>query len=178
MPQFVNPVPMNLNDPNIEALDGRTSQVEPGTYDFEIVKVGFGQSRSGNNTLVVTAVITSEGPMRGRQMRQKYVISNDAFALGRMKALTDATGIETYENGFDADSLIGQRFTADVIEDTYDATDKTGQIVSRTATKWVGERPVADRIEANAAVRRGTAPRRPASAATAVASVNGSQARR
>lgn len=145
MADFVDYIPMRLNDPDLKPWDGRSSRVDPGTYDFQIVKVGFDQSRKGNRTLVVTGTIVSEdSPMKGRQMRNWYVISDDEFARGRMKALTDATGaVLDDQGGFTAESLVGLRFTADVIEDTYEEIDtKTGQMASRVRTKWIGERPM------------------------------------
>lgn len=144
MAEFVDYIPMRLNDPTIQAWDGRQTRIEPGTYDFEIVKTAFDQSRRGNRTLVVTGSVVTEGPMKGRQMRNSYVISDDDFARRRMKALVEATGaVLDEQGGFTAESLVGLYFTADVIEDTFDDIDpKTGQPTSRTVTKWIGERQV------------------------------------
>jgi hypothetical protein len=158
MAEFVDYIKMpGLNDPNVPAWDGTSRRVDPGTYDFEIVKVGSEQSRKGNNTLVVHAAVRTDGTMKDRQMRNSYVISTEDYAVRRMKALLQATGaIVDEQEGFAPESLIGCRFTADVVEDTFNDLDpKTGQQVSRTGTKWIGERAV----EGSARV---TQPARPA----------------
>jgi hypothetical protein len=144
MAEFVDYIPMRLNDPNIQSWDGRSSRVDPGTYDFEIVKVAFDQSRRGNRTLVVSGAVITDGPMKGRNMRNSYVISDDDFARRRMKAVIEATGaVLDEQGGFAAESLVGLHFTADVITDTFDDIDpKTGQPVSREVNKWIGERMV------------------------------------
>ena len=182
MTEFVDYIPMRLNDPTLSAWDGRSSRVDPGTYDFEVAKVGFDQSKKGNRTLVVTAkVVAGRAPdgaftetnMVGRQMRNSYVISDEDFARSRMKAIIEATGAPLDEQGgFTADSLLALCFTADVIEETIDTVDsKTGMPTQRTFTKWNGERqpegqaaPVhaAPPARAAAATAPPTTPRRPA----------------
>lgn len=174
--QFVDYIPMKLNDENLTPWDGTRTNVEPGTYDFEIERTGFDQSRAGRRTLVVNARIITEGDMFNRQMRQSYVVSEDDFARRRMLSLVQATEAEVDDQGgFTAESLIGLQFTADVIQDEFKTVnEQTGQPEVRQVTKWVAERTV----EGNAAgastaepeqaaassgskVRGGNPPRRP-----------------
>lgn len=143
MAEFVDYISMNLSDPSITAHDGRSQRIDPGTYDFEITKAVFDQSRKGNRTLRVTANVISEDAMKGRSMVCSYVISDDEFARRRMKALIEASNIALDpQGGFSREALVGARFTADVVIDTFDDIDaKTGQPVTRDVTKWIGERP-------------------------------------
>ena len=173
MAEFVDYIGMNLSDPGITAHDGRSQRVDPGTYDFEIKEAKFDQSRKGNRTLRVTVAVIDESPMKGRSMVNSYVISDDEFARRRMKALIQATDIALDpQGGFSREALIGARFTADVIIDTFDDIDaKTGQPVTRDVTKWQGERlyeggaaPAAKAAPQQAAAPQG-APRRPAAPA-------------
>jgi hypothetical protein len=177
MAEFVDYIGMNLSDPNITAHDGRSQRIEPGTYDFEIDKAVFDQSRKGNRTLRVTARVVTDGEMKGRTLVGSYVISEDEFARRRMKALIEAAGAQLdAQGGFSKDAIVGLHFTADVILDTFDDIDaKSGQPVTKEFTKWIGERayegqPVAAAPRAAAPVAGG--PRRPAPPA------NGSAARR
>jgi hypothetical protein len=185
MAEFVDYISMNLGDPNITAHDGRSQRIEPGTYDFEITKATFDQSKKGNRTLRVTVMVVSDDAMKGRSMIGTYVISEDEFARRRMKALIEAASIQLdASGGFSREALIGGRFTADVIIDTFDDIDsKTGLPVTKDFTKWIGERvyeggaaPAARPAAAAAApaVSNG-APRRPAAPAP---NGNGAAARR
>lgn len=165
MAEFVDYIPMNLNDPNLTPHDGRSQRVDPGTYDFEVTKAVFDQSRKGNRTLRVTAqVITDDSPMKGRSMVGTYVISDEDFARRRMKALVEATNaVLDAQGGFAKDALIGLRFTADVVVETFDDIDsKTGQPVTKDFTKWIGERAFEGGASAQAQAQ---APRAPAQAA-------------
>lgn len=175
MAEFVDYISMNLSDPNITAHDGRSQRVDPGTYDWEITKAVFDQSRKGNRTLRVTAqVVNEDTTMKGRSMVCSYVISDEDFARRRMKALIEATGATLdAQGGFAKDALIGLRFTADVVIDTFDDIDaKTGQPVTRDVTKWIGERPYEGSAPAQAQAPKAapqtaapSAPRRPAAPA-------------
>jgi hypothetical protein len=173
MAEFVDYISMNLSDPSVTAHDGRSQRIDPGTYDFEVTKAVFDQSRKGNRTLRVTAIVVSEDAMKGRSMVCSYVISDDEFARRRMKAIVEATGAQLdAQGGFSRESLIGLRFTGDVVIDTFDDIDaKTGLPVSRDVTKWIGERayegaaPVAAAKPAAAPAAAGGAPRRPAAPA-------------
>lgn len=176
MAEFVDYISMNLSDPGITAHDGRSQRIDPGTYDFEITKAVFDQSRKGNRTLRVTATVISEDNMKGRSMVCSYVISDDEFARRRMKALVEAAGaVLDAQGGFSREALVGLRFTADVVIDTFDDIDaKTGQPVTRDATKWIGERPYEGVASAPVAQKPATqaaapatqgAPRRPAAPA-------------
>lgn len=177
MAEFVDYISnMGLNDPNLTPHDGRNQRVEPGTYDWEITKAVFDQSKKGNRTLRVTAVVTTEeSPMKGRSLVGTYVISEDDFARRRMKALVEATGVQVDANGgLSKDAFVGTHFTADVVVDTFDDIDsKTGQPVTKDFTKWIGERPyegtapvAAASKPAAAPAASGSAPRRPAAPAT------------
>lgn len=176
MAEFVDYISnMGLNDPNLTPHDGRNQRVEPGTYDWEITKAVFDQSKKGNRTLRVTAIVTTEdSPMKGRSLVGTYVISEDDFARRRMKALVEATGVQIdAQGGLSKDAFVGTHFTADVVVDTFDDIDsKTGQPVTKDFTKWIGERPyegaapVASTKAAAPAANAGTAPRRPAAPAT------------
>jgi hypothetical protein len=180
MAEFVDYISMNLGDPTITPHDGRNQRVDPGTYDFQIDKAVFDQSRKGNRTLRVTAKVVSEDQMKGRTLVGSYVISDDEFARRRMKALIEASGaMLDAQGGFARESLVGLYFTADVVVDTFDDIDaKTGLPVTKDFTKWIGERvyegapaaaqPSAKAAAAAAAPAQG-APRRPAPPA------NGSQ---
>ena len=171
--EFVGYIPMKLNDENLTPWDGTRTSVEPGTYDFEIERTAFDQSRKGNRTLVVNARIITDGDMFNRQMRNSYVISEDDFARRRMLALVQATEAEIDEQGgFNAETLVGLQFTADVVQDEFKSVnEQTGQPEIRQVTKWVGERPVegGSAVEAAPAsssngkggARAGTPPRRP-----------------
>lgn len=170
MAEFVDYIGMNLSDPGITAHDGRSQRIDPGTYDFEVKEAKFDQSRKGNRTLRVTAAVIDESPMKGRTMVCSYVIADDEFARRRMKALIQATDIALDpQGGFSREALIGTRFTADVVIDTFDDIDsKTGQPVTRDVTKWQGERlyegqaaPAAKAAPQQTASTQG-APRRPA----------------
>jgi len=175
MAEFVDYISMNLSDPSISAHDGRSQRIDPGTYDFEVDKAVFDQSRKGNRTLRVTSKVISEGVMMGRTMVCSYVISDDEFARRRMKALIEATNAPLdAQGGFSREALVGLRFTADVVIDTFDDIDaKTGQPVTREVTKWIGERvygaeapiataPPAAKPVAPAAAPAQGGPRRPA----------------
>jgi hypothetical protein len=175
MAEFVDYISnMGLNDPNLTPHDGRNQRVEPGTYDWEITKAVFDQSKKGNRTLRVTAnVITEDSPMKGRSLVGTYVISEDEFARRRMKALVEATGVQVDANGgLSKDAFVGTHFTADVVVDTFDDIDsKTGQPVTKDFTKWIGERPYEGSAPVQAAkptapASTATAPRRPAAPAT------------
>jgi hypothetical protein len=175
MAEFVDYISMNLGDPSITAHDGRSQRVDPGTYDFEITKAVFDQSKKGNRTLRVTAmVISDDSPMKGRSLMGVYVISDDEFARRRMKAIVEASAIDLDpQGGFSREALTGARFTADVIIDTFDDIDsKTGQPVTKDFTKWIGERvyegsaaPVQQTAKPAAAPAAANAPRRPAAPA-------------
>lgn len=175
MAEFVDYISnMGLNDPNLQPHDGRNQRVEPGTYDWEITKAVFDQSKKGNRTLRVTAIVTTEdSPMKGRSLVGTYVISEDDFARRRMKALVEATGVQVDANGgLSKDAFVGTHFTADVVVDTFDDIDsKTGQPVTKDFTKWIGERPyegaapAASAKPAAAPAAAGAAPRRPAAPA-------------
>ena len=143
MAEFVDYISMNLSDPGITAHDGRSQRIEPGTYDFEIDKAVFDQSKKGNRTLRVTARVVTENEMKGRTLIGTYVISDDEFARRRMKALVESSGaMLDAKGGFSREALVGLHFTADVILDTFDDIDaKTGQPVTKEFTKWIGERP-------------------------------------
>jgi len=143
MADFVDYISMNLGDPSITAHDGRSQRIEPGTYDFEIDKAVFDQSKKGNRTLRVTAKVATDGSeMKGRTLTGSYVISDDEFARRRMKALIEASGAVLDEKGgFARESLVGLYFTADVIIDTFDDIDaKSGLPTTKEFTKWNGER--------------------------------------
>jgi hypothetical protein len=159
MADFVDYISMNLGDPSITAHDGRSQRIEPGTYDFEIDKAVFDQSKKGNRTLRVTAKVASDGEMKGRTLTGSYVISEDEFARRRMKALIEASGAVLDEKGgFARESLVGLYFTADVIIDTFDDIDaKSGQPITKEFTKWIGERPY-EGVGAVAAAPKAAAP--------------------
>lgn len=176
MAEFVDYISnMGLNDPNLTPHDGRNQRVEPGTYDWEITKAIFDQSKKGNRTLRLTAqVVTEDSPMKGRSLVGTYVISEDDFARRRMKAIVEATGVEIdAQGGLSKDAFVGTRFTADVVVDTFDDIDaKTGLPVTKDFTKWNGERTYEGAaLTASAkpavapAAAAGTAPRRPAAPA-------------
>jgi hypothetical protein len=164
MADFVDYISMNLG-PDVSPHDGRSQRIDPGTYDFEVDKAVFDQSKKGNRTLRVTAKVLNEGEMKGRTLTGSYVISEDDFARRRMKALIVATGAELdAQFGFVKDSLLGLYFTADVILDTFDDIDaKSGQPITKEFTKWIGERP----YEGAAAAPVASAPRAAAPAAAA-----------
>jgi len=176
MAEFVDYISnMGLNDPSLIPHDGRNQRVEPGTYDWEITKAVFDQSKKGNRTLRVTAIVnTEDSPMKGRSLVGTYVISEDDFARRRMKALVEATGVQVDANGgLSKDAFVGTHFTADVVVDTFDDIDsKTGQPVTKDFTKWIGERPYEGSAPAAAASKpaapaaTAAAPRRPAAPAT------------
>ncbi|MEX2717494.1 MAG: hypothetical protein Q6370_014435 [Candidatus Sigynarchaeota archaeon] len=174
MAEFVDYINMNMSDPNLTPHDGRSSRIDPGTYDFEIREAKFDQSRKGNRTLRVTAQVISEGPMKGRTMVCSYVISDDEFARRRMKAIVEAAAIQLdASGGFMREAMIGARFTADVVTDEIDDIDsRTGQPTKREVTKWIGERlyegangsatPAATSAASTPAGQGQSAPRRPA----------------
>jgi hypothetical protein len=143
MAEFVDYISMRVNDPNLKTNTGQFQRIDPGHYDFEIDKAVFDQSQSGNRTLRVTGRVISEGPMQGRSMVCSYVIGDTDFARGRMKAIVEAIGIETDEQGgFSRQAFVGTRFTADVIAEERPMPDKTtGQMVMKTFTKWQNEEP-------------------------------------
>jgi len=144
--KYVDFIQMRLVDPNLQAWDDRLPGIGPGTYNFEVERVGFDQSRKGNRALVVTARVVTSGPMQGRTMRQGYVLAADDFSRVRLKKLVEATGaVLDGQGGFTAESLVGLHFTADVVEDTFDDINpKTGKTAARQITKWIMERPAND----------------------------------
>jgi hypothetical protein len=179
--EFVDYIPMNLNDPGLTPHDGKSQRVEPGTYIFEVEKAVFDQSKKGNKVLRVTLKIADEGAMQGRQMMGSYVISDEEFARRRMLALVRATRADVDQTGgFSAASLIGLRLRADVVAHSWEDIDaKTGLPAQREGTRYEGERPEFDDDEgqvhtqvaaATPAKTAGTppsnAPRRPNAPAT------------
>jgi hypothetical protein len=145
-PEPVEIISARLKDPNLKPHDGSFQSVDPGTYEFEIEKWSTGTSRNNNNTLKLTArvVAPEDSPMRGRTMMNSYVIDETSdFACGRLKSLTDATGIPvTDAGGFAPATLIGARFEADVEKRAITKVDKMGTETPGEFTSWLRERPV------------------------------------
>lgn len=141
---YVDFIDMRLNDPELEAWDGRARRVDPGFYDFEVDESKIGQSRAGNPTLELTFRVITPGDMENRTMRQSYVImpDNDG-ARARMKSVIAALGAKTDDEGrFAASSLVGLRMSGEVAVRTYDAMDpRTGQPVQREGSNILGEAP-------------------------------------
>jgi len=144
MAEFVDYIPMNLNDPNLTPHDGRNSRVDPGTYEFEVDKAVFDQSKKGNKVLRVTLRVITEGPMHGRTMMGSYVISDEEFPRRRMLSLVQSCrAVVDQQGGFSASSLIGCHLIADVVAHQWDDIDaKSGLPVTRDGTRYEGERPV------------------------------------
>jgi hypothetical protein len=117
---------------------------EPGTYDFEIDRAEFGQSRAGNPTLRVLGRVISEGAMSGRTMFGGYVLNASSVgARVRLKQLVMATGVELDDHGnFHREVLLGRRFTAEVIMRSAITLDSNGFEVGRNFAVWQNERPV------------------------------------
>jgi hypothetical protein len=164
MTEYNDLIDMGLND--VEGWDGKTTKVDPGEYIFEVEKVSVDQSKKGNPTLACNFRVISEGPMKGRPMRQSYALMTDnEFSRRRMKALVQALGVQLGENGeFSAQSLIGCQMQAEVIMNEYMAVDpRSGQQVPRQSAKIVGEKPVegaaAPTASAPAAAPAGAAPK-------------------
>jgi hypothetical protein len=143
--QFVDFIDMRLNDPELEAWDGRARRVDPGFYVFEVDEASINQSRAGNPTLALTFRVISEGPMENRTMRRSYAImpDNDG-ARSRMKCLIDSLQAPQDEEGrFSASSLVGLQMQGEVVLRTFDTVDsRTGQPVSRETSDIIGEGPV------------------------------------
>lgn len=141
---FVDFIDMRLNDPELEAWDGRGRRVDPGFYDFEVDEAKIGQSRAGNPTLELTFRVLSAGDMENRTMRRSYAImpDNDG-ARSRMKNLISALGAQTDEDGrFSASGLVGCRMSGEVTLRSYEAMDpRTGQPVQRESSDIIGEAP-------------------------------------
>ena len=164
--QFVDYIDMRLNDPELEGWDGRSSRIEPGFYDFEVIEAKMGQSGKGNPTLVLNYRVASEGEMNGRTMRMSYAIlpDNDG-ARRRMKNLISALGAETDPEGrFSPASLVGLQMRGEVIPNKYDDVDsRTGLPVTKDGTKLVGEEPIqAQQVQQSMPQGRPVAQRRPA----------------
>jgi hypothetical protein len=160
MTEYNDLIDMNLND--VEAWDGKTSQVEPGEYIFEVEKVSVDQSKKGNPTLAVNFRIISDGAMKGRPMRQSYALMADnEFSRKRMKALVLALGVQLGEKGeFSAQSLIGCQMQGEVIMNEYPAVDpRTGQQIVKQSSKIVGEKAVEGAPAPQAAPPPASAPR-------------------
>jgi hypothetical protein len=142
--QFVDFIDMRLNDPELEAWDGRARRVDPGFYDFEVEEAKIGQSRAGNPTLELTFRVITPGEMENRTMRQSYVImpDNDG-ARARMKNLISALGASTDGEGrFAASNLVGLRMSGEVALRTYETLDtRTGNQVQRESSSIIGEAP-------------------------------------
>lgn len=142
--QFVDFIDMRLNDPELEAWDGRARRVDPGFYDFEVDEAKIGQSRNGNPTLELTFRVITPGDMENRTMRRSYAImpDNDG-ARSRMKNLITALGAQTDGEGrFSASGLVGLRMSGEVTLRTYEAMDpRTGQPVQRETSDIIGEAP-------------------------------------
>jgi hypothetical protein len=185
MAEYIDFIDMNLNDPNLTPHGGRNQRIEPGTYDFEITKAVFDQSRKGNRTLRLTAKVITEGsPMQNRTMVGTYVISDDEFARRRMKAIVEATGVACDAQGRLArEAFEGTRFTADVVSETFDDIDsRTGMPTTKEFTKWCDERPyegdgshvsAPTPPKAAAPTPPATTPRRPAAPANGSARARG-----
>lgn len=176
MSDFVDYIPMNLNDPNLTPHDGKQQRVDPGTYEFEVEKAVFDQSKKGNKVLRVTMKIVSDGPMKGRQMTGSYVINDEEFSRRRMLALVKASQCEVDERGgFSAAKLVGCHLLADVVSHSWDDINaKTGMPETREGTRYEGERPIDFAAEEEHPVQTQVAqaaptpatPRRSAAAAT------------
>src|SRR5271167_1882190 len=108
MAEFGDYINMNMSDPALTPHDGSSQRVDPGTYEWEVEKAVFDQSKMGNKVLRVTLKVVSEGAMCGRTMMGSYVISEEEFARRRMKALVNATqAVVDASGGFSAASLVG-----------------------------------------------------------------------
>lgn len=144
MAEFVDYINMNMNDPSLTPHDGKSQRVDPGTYEFEVDKAVFDQSKKGNKVLRVTLRVVTDGAMAGRTMMGSYVISDEEFARRRMLALVKATQAVTDQSGgFSAASLVGCHLLADVIAHSWDDIDaKTGMPVTKDGTRYEGERSV------------------------------------
>ena len=175
---YVDFIDMRLNDPMLQGNDGKPHRVDPGVDDCEVREVKMGTSGKGNSTLEVSFVVLTEGPMKGRSMRQSYPIMPDnEFARARMKTLVvDACGVPQDEQGrFAPQSLIGCRISGEVIPNAYKAQNaKSGLMEDREGTKLVDEHPVAQPapqvVQPVTQPRQGVVARRaPAAAAQAAA---------
>jgi hypothetical protein len=175
---YVDFIDMRLNDPVLQSNDGRPRRVDPGTYEFEVHEIKMDTSQKGNPMLVVDFFVQTEGPMKGRMMRQYYPIMPDnVFARERMKTLVvDACGVPQDGLGrFAPQSLIGCHIVGDVIPQSYKALNAKGLPEDREGTKLVSERPVAQpaptpQVQPTTQPRQGVVARRaPAAAAAAAA---------
>ena len=138
--QYLDFIDMRLNDPELEPWDGRSNRLDPGVYDFEVIKSEMDVSASGKPCMAVTFRVLSEGSVKGRTIRQKYPVDNENDASRRrMKSLIDALQPERDPEGrFAPASLTGLQMHAEVVDNTYTALDgRTGTNVERTSSKIV-----------------------------------------
>lgn len=174
---YVDFIDMRLNDPALSGNDGKPRRVDPGLYDFDIREIKMDTSQAGNPTLVVSFIVLTEGPMKGRSMRQSYpIIPDNDFARNRMKTLVvDACGVPMDDQGrFSPQSLIGCRISGEVLPNAYKAHNaKTGLMEDREGTKLVDERPIAQPapqvVQPTSQPRQGVVARRAPAAAQAAA---------
>lgn len=179
MPEYVEIISMNLNDPSLRPNDGGYQACEPGTYEFEIEKTATDTSKSGNDTLKVTArVIGPEGsPMIGKKVVNTFVYrSKDASKMvyfrERMLGFIQGIGAPLDQNGnFSRAALDGLRFVADVEKRpinggaTVNALGQAQEGETRMYTQWVRERPIEDAEPQVAAPAAASIPTRRAPAA-------------
>lgn len=140
---------MGLLNTKLRPNDGAGSTpIEPGTYDFEIIKQVSGQSPAGSQTLKITAKVIGpeNSPMLNKAMTQTYVIKDPTgvvpqWAAERMLNFVQAANIPLDAQGrFSKEALVGAVFTADVRKEPGKSMDKFGNEVEKDWTKWVGER--------------------------------------
>ena len=126
-----------------KAWGGEFEVLPPGDYAFQIVKVEQeNSSQKGTPTLVVHTEVISPASMAGRKLIARYYLTEGS--RGRLKSLTDATGVQLDDaGGFDDEQLIGLQFSADVVNEVYEKQDPLDPTkkVTRNQARVQNERP-------------------------------------
>ncbi len=131
----------------VEGWDGKTGGLPP--HDdvlFVIEKATQENSAKKGTPMLKLELMVVDGELRGRKAFSQFVIAPDAKegSRRRLKQLIMATQLQLdQQGGFDDAMLIGRQFVADVVSEPYTETDPaTGQVIEKSSSRIINERPV------------------------------------
>lgn len=89
-------------------------------------------SRKGNPMVVMQMRVATEGPDKGRGIRDYIVNPGDQSSPGmiKLKRIAMSAGVSWTPEGFDTDELIGKTVVADIINAQEAQTDQEGNVIT------------------------------------------------
>jgi len=139
-----NNKPVSLAD--IAGWGGIGGGLTPGDYLFQINEVEQKLTQGGKPQIQLTMEVVAGAETEthdGQKMLDWRSLSGKKGALGRLKSLLDACGVQLdASGGFDDQDLVGKQFWAEAFQDIAKKTDATGAVTEREVTKIRDERAI------------------------------------